>query len=753
MKKINSENFFKKSLITSLVVGACFAGAVSAEAEERYIIKFKDNWDGNNTPVSMMSVAEKSQRAQSNIREVSKAGGLVKRTLVNSNAIAAMMTKDEVARLEAKGIVEYVEVDPVRQLITPVNYSVTPQAVTPQAESSPYGIAMVQANLVSDLNTANMKVCITDTGYDGAHEDLRPYTASNIAGNDNDGNGNDTGDWFNDGYGHGTHVAGTIAGIGGNGIGVVGVNPSDLLNLHIVKVFTDAGTWGYGSDMVAAIDQCVAAGSDVVSMSLGGTFSSTTENNAFQNAYDNGVLFIAASGNDGTVSGNDVLSYPASYDSVVSVGALDSSKQIASFSQKNAPVELSAPGVAVLSTLPGNTYASWDGTSMATPHVSGVAALVWSHFPACTNAQIRNALNDSSEDLGSAGRDQSYGYGLVQAKAAYDYLTTFGCAGDTGGGGGGTGELTNGVAETNISGGAGEELHYYIDVPAGATDLSIAMSGGTGDADMYVRFGSAPTTSTYDCRPFNSGNNETCSSATPNEGRYYVMVRGYSAFSGVSLTASYTGGGGGGGTGELTNGVAQNNLSGATGSQTPYYIDVPSGASNLNIAMAGGTGDADLYVRFGSAPTTTTYDCRPYLTGNNETCSFATPNAGRYYIMLDAYSAYSGVSLTASYDEPSAGGSINESNLSAATGSWNYFTITVPAGMSVLDLNISGGTGDADMYVRYGAQPTTTTYDCRPYNVGNTENCNFTNPAAGTWYIGIRAYSSYSGVNLTGDWN
>ncbi|MCW8876807.1 MAG: PPC domain-containing protein [Kangiellaceae bacterium] len=200
--------------------------------------------------------------------------------------------------------------------------------------------------------------------------------------------------------------------------------------------------------------------------------------------------------------------------------------------------------------------------------------------------------------------------------------------------------------------------------------------------------------------------------------------------------------------------MAETNISGAQGAELAYFIDVPAGASNLNIVTSGGTGDGDLYVRFGAAPTTSTYDCRPYKSGNNETCTFATPSEGRYYVMIRGYSAFSGVSLTASFDEGGGGGpgSINEANLSANSGNWSYFTIEVPAGMTSLDLNIAGGSGDADLYVKQGSQVTTSNYDCRPYKWGNSESCSFTNPTAGTWYIGVRAYSTYSGVTLSGNW-
>ena len=218
----------------------------------------------------------------------------------------------------------------------------------------------------------------------------------------------------------------------------------------------------------------------------------------------------------------------------------------------------------------------------------------------------------------------------------------------TSGGGGGT-VLQNGVAVTGLAATAGNTLSYTMVVPAGASGLKFVTSGGTGDGDLYVKFGSAPTTSSYDCRSWVSGNSETCSIATAQAGTYYVMINAYSTFSGMSLTGSYSTGGGGGGT-TLTNGVAVTGLAAATGSWTSdYTLVVPSGATNLKFEIAGGTGDADLYVRLGSAPTTSSYTCRPYLSGNTESCTWAAPTAGTYHVSVRAYSTFSGVTLTPSY--------------------------------------------------------------------------------------------------------
>jgi hypothetical protein len=314
--------------------------------------------------------------------------------------------------------------------------------------------------------------------------------------------------------------------------------------------------------------------------------------------------------------------------------------------------------------------------------------------------------------------------------------------------------LSNGVPVTGISGAEGSEKLYRISVPAGQTKFEIEISGGTGDADLYVKRGAEPTTSDYDYRPYEIGNNETVTIDNPQSGDWFIMIRGYHAYTGVTLVATYGGGGGGGTVTTLNNGVPVTGLSGATGSEVYYKIDVPAGQSKLEIQTSGGTGDLDLYVRKDSKPTTTEWDHRPYLSGNNETVTINNPAAGTYYIMLRAYQAYTGVTLVATYTPISDPTVITLSNgvpvsgISGAAGSEKFYKIVVPAGQDFLNITISGGTGDCDLYVKRGAQPTTTSYDYRPYLIGNNESVDVASPAAATWYIMLRAYQTYSALTL-----
>lgn len=273
------------------------------------------------------------------------------------------------------------------------------------AQSLPWGVDRIDADSTNSTG-AGVTVCVVDTGIDKDHPDLQ----ANIVGGRNfvaKGAIVDPSKWDDD-NGHGTHVAGTIAAVD-NTIGVVGVAPS--ASLLAAKVLNRQGS-GYMSDVIAGIDYCVQNGAKVVSMSLGTNTDVQAVHDAVDAAYAGGVLLVAAAGNDY----GGAVSYPAAYDSVVAVSATDSADNLASFSNTGPEVELAAPGVSILSTYKGDGYATLSGTSMATPHVSGVAALAMEANPLMTNTEIRALLQSTADDLGAVGKDDFFGYGLVDAE-------------------------------------------------------------------------------------------------------------------------------------------------------------------------------------------------------------------------------------------------------------------------------------------------------------------------------------------------
>ena len=251
-----------------------------------------------------------------------------------------------------------------------------------------------------DITTGSKSVIVAviDTGVDYRHPDL-DYNilrdeAGTVVGYDFI---NEDADPMDD-HGHGTHVSGTIGGRGNNGIGVVGVN-------HVVRImplkFLGADGSGYDSGAIRAIDFAVAHGARVLSNSWGGGGESRLLREAIQRAEAAGVLFVAAAGNE--ASDNDQLpAYPASYnqevDNVVAVAATDNRDQLAYFSNYGSrSVDLAAPGVDVLSTTPNNSYSHYSGTSMATPHVSGVAALILARYPGISLEALKLRLTASAD--------------------------------------------------------------------------------------------------------------------------------------------------------------------------------------------------------------------------------------------------------------------------------------------------------------------------------------------------------------------
>ncbi|MFL5354648.1 PPC domain-containing protein [Archangium sp.] len=203
--------------------------------------------------------------------------------------------------------------------------------------------------------------------------------------------------------------------------------------------------------------------------------------------------------------------------------------------------------------------------------------------------------------------------------------------------------LSNNSPVTSLSGNAGAERVFTVKIPEGSTGLYFYMDGGSGNADMYVKSGSAPTTSTYDCSSLYSYNYGYCYISTPAAGTYYVMVKGASAYSGLSLQANWN---------ELSKGVAVPNLYSGWGVEKYYTFYVPADATSATFKITGGTGDADIYVRYNGPATVSQYDCRPFSGTSTETCSFSYPAEGTYSVMVRGYSPYSGVSLSATYYVP-----------------------------------------------------------------------------------------------------
>src|SRR6185503_8927224 len=285
--------------------------------------------------------------------------------------------------------------------------SVVPDAVGavadwPQGESPPndtlYATSQQDLPLIGvpgawTLTTGSPSVIIglLDTGYDSAHPDL---AAIPIVAPYNARTGTRT---ITDVYGHGTHVAGTIAAQANNGMGVAGVAPG--ITIMPVKVMDNNGQ-GYWSDFLEGVDWARAHGASIINLSLGGTLSASQAaafQPTFDAAYNAGLLVVAAAGNNNR---NEAF-YPASFNHVVSVAATTNSDTTASFSNFGPAVDLSAPGYNIYSTYPGGTYKLMSGTSMATPHVVGLAALIRSYHPRYTVDEVETAMELNAVDLGT----------------------------------------------------------------------------------------------------------------------------------------------------------------------------------------------------------------------------------------------------------------------------------------------------------------------------------------------------------------
>jgi len=812
-----------------------------AETYDRFIIKFQNTGSRQADALrsSALSLAGNRLGAKvTSLRQLAVGGEVleVNRKLNADEARTFMQA------LVEQGGVEYVEVDRLNQ---PLYVPNDPR----YGEQWHYFESVGGLNLPDawDISTGSgVVVAVLDTGITN-HSDLNGNVVSgydfistaSVAG-DGDGRDSDPSDVGDASGGypsswHGTHVAGTIAAVTNNNKGVAGV--AFNAKIQPVRVLGKGG--GYDSDIADAI--VWASGgtvsgvpanptpAKVINLSLGGSGScGTTSQNAINSAVSRGSVLVIAAGNSNVnVSGAS----PANCNNVIAVAANDKEGNRSWYSNYGSLIDVTAPGgetcvpnasltgcqtattaKGVLSTLNtgtngpvAETYAFYDGTSMATPHVAGVAALMLSVAPSTTPAQIESILKstaralpgtctggcgagivnalaavqavsggasnvppvanftssvsgltvnftDTSSDSDGTIASRSWNLGDGTTSTATNPSKTYSAAGtytvtltvtDNKGAthsksasvtvsssGTGGGVLSNGVPVTGLSGAASSVQYYSITVPAGASNLVFNTTGGTGDMDLYVRYGSQPTTSAYDCRPYKSGNVESCTFATPSAGTYHVMLRGYSAYTGVTLTASYS----------------------TTAPNVPPVANFTSSVSGLTVNFTDTSSDSD-----------GTIASRSWSFGDGTTSTATNPSktysaAGTYTVTLTVtdnkgatHSKSASVTVSGGGANANGGALTNNvpvSGISGSSGSTKYWTITVPSGATNLNISISGGTGDADMYVRFGSKPTTSTYDCRPYKSGNNESCVASAPTAGTYHIMLRGYSAYSGVTL-----
>ncbi|MHC4606969.1 MAG: S8 family serine peptidase, partial [Planctomycetota bacterium] len=317
-------------------------------------------------------------------------GGTPDNLIEGSNAVSGRIPASAIPLIRSLPNVAFVEEDAV--------FFVT-------AQTMDWGVNRIDADLAWTYTTGyGAKVGINDTGIDLDHPDLEPH----IAGGVNYVNSNSP----DDDNGHGTHCAG-IVGAMDNTSDTVGVAPD--CTLYALKSMNSGGS-GSSSDIAACVDWARTNGLDVVSMSVGGTSFSQSFKDTCQDAWNAGLILVGAAGNSNSSSPH----YPSGYDSVISVSSTTSSDNKSSFSNYGTTIELAAPGSSILASRRGGGTTTKSGTSMACPHVAGVAALGFACGLYADNAEIRQAMIDFAEDLGAAGWDQYFGHGLVDAEALVD---------------------------------------------------------------------------------------------------------------------------------------------------------------------------------------------------------------------------------------------------------------------------------------------------------------------------------------------
>jgi serine protease len=445
--------------------------------------------------------------------------------------------------------------------------------------------------------------------------------------------------------GHGTHVAGTL---GGTTYGV-----AKEVSLVSVRVFNCAGSSIPSSTTIAAVDWVTANAVKpaVVNMSLSGpTYEPLVQ--AVQSSIATGLVYAVAAGNQST----DACSRsPASAPGALTVAASDPVDGRAVFSNFGSCVDLFAPGVNITSAaITSNTATRLgSGTSMATPHVAGVAAMYLEGNPTATPAAVASAIltsasyNRVTDAQGSPNRllyAPLIAEPLVVTPGALSFLVESPAAAASAAAAGSGQPFTASGAGTVRRGGAGS-APAAVAVESGTTGTVLVMN----NSDVSVAWSAADTSDWVSMSPTSgiveAGGVDTIEVAVDGNavpGGIHHTTLSVAAgplrqFVEVTVTRMVA----------LQSGVPVTSLSGAPRSQRYFVIPVPAGADSLRVDVSGGSGDADLYVRRGALPTFTAWDCRPFIGGNNERCVAVAPAAGDYYVMLNGFDAYSGVTLAA----------------------------------------------------------------------------------------------------------
>ncbi len=329
------------------------------------------------------------------------AGGEVKQELPVDDLLVSDVPEGETV----EDFIDTLETQPSVEYVQPNFAYALEAAVNDPGASSQWHLNKIGAYSAWDITMgiSGIRVAVLDTGIDLDHPDLAGQIDAQTDVVDNDGSADDD-------DGHGTHVAGIIAAKANNGVGVAGIAPG--VRLVVVDVF--GPEYAYTTDIIKGLNYATSQGADVINMSFGSYESDSAFEAAVNQAAAAGAVCVAAAGNEGTTA----YCCPSDYDACVSVIATTSDDLKASWSNYGSLKDISAPGNVITSTYLNGQYASMNGTSMASPVIAGVVALVRSANPGLSAAEVKNILYSTTADLGASGRDDSFGYGRVDAYAA-----------------------------------------------------------------------------------------------------------------------------------------------------------------------------------------------------------------------------------------------------------------------------------------------------------------------------------------------